>query len=213
MTDKTADYQKAGFDGSLAPGSKPVFLIVDPARAYVDPECPLYAGVEDVAARIIDLKREAQEQGIPTIVTKVVHDDRALSGGVFVKKVPSLKWLRPDSPFSHYIEGLEPSGSDIEVTKQYASAFAGTSLQATLTAMGCDTVVVTGFSTSGCIRATATDVMQGGFIPLVVSDGVGDRLPEVHEANLFDIQAKIGEVVDSETVRDLFRACAKWPQQ
>jgi maleamate amidohydrolase len=209
--DKNSDYEKAGFDGTLVPGFKPVLLIIDPARAYIDPECPLYAGVEDVAQNIVHLKGVASALGIPVIVTRVLHDDKALNGGVFVRKVPSLKWLRPESPFSAYIEGLSPTGNDIEVVKQYASAFSGTTLAATLTAMGADTVVLAGFSTSGCIRASATDAMQLGFIPLVVREAVGDRLAEVHEANLFDIQAKIGEVVSSETVVELLTKTQQWP--
>jgi maleamate amidohydrolase len=98
----------------------------------------------------------------------------------------------------------KPQGGDIEVVKQYPSAFAGTSLAATLTGLGVDTVIITGFSTSGCIRATATDAMQSGFIPVVVADAVGDRLPAPHEANLFDIQAKIGEVVSTAAALELF---------
>lgn len=204
------DYDRAGFGGTLSPGRAPVLVIIDPAQAYVDPECPLYAGVEDQITVISMLKAAATKQGIPVVVTRVLHDDLNQNGGIFAKKVPSLAWLRPDSPFGSYIRGLEPGVGDIEVTKQYASGFAGTSLAATLTALRCDTVVLVGFSTSGCIRATATDAMQMGFVPLVVRDAVGDRLEEVNEANLFDIQAKIGEVITSDEALTLFSDTAQW---
>jgi nicotinamidase-related amidase len=84
------------------------------------------------------------------------------------------------------------------VTKQYASAFFGTTLASQLKALGVDTVLIAGVSTSGCVRATAVDACQHGFVPLVVRDAVGDRHPGPHEANLFDLQAKYAEVVDLE---------------
>ena len=93
------------------------------------------------------------------------------------------------------------------ITKQYASAFFGTSLASTLHAWGVDTVVVVGVSTSGCIRATAVDAIQHGFVPLVVRDAVGDRAPEPHEANLRDLAAKYAEVVDEAAAVDYLGGC------
>jgi len=204
------DYADAGFNGKLEPGVRPVLLIIDPVVAYVDPDCPLYAGVEDVAAEIVQLRHEAEKFGIPVVVTKVLHDESGRTGGIYARKVPSLQWLRASSRFSAYIDGLGAENGAVEVVKSYASAFAGTSLAATLTAMACDTVVVTGFSTSGCVRASATDAMQLGFIPFIARQGVGDRLAEVHEANLFDMQAKVGEVVDSAVIIALFEGTKQW---
>ncbi|MET4637294.1 isochorismatase family protein [Mycetocola sp. 2940] len=200
-----SDYEAAGLQGKLQAGERLALIIVDPAEAYVNPECPLYAGVEDAAEGMRRMRQVATDAGIPVIITRVEHDPAGLNGGVFIKKVPALKWFEPDSAFSGYIEGLAPDGSDIEIVKQYPSAFAHTSLQAMLTAMKVDTLIITGLSTSGCIRATATDAMQNGFIPIVVADAVGDRLPGPHEANLFDIQAKIGEVVSGEAAAALMR--------
>lgn len=199
-----ADYRAAGFSGELTPGRAAALLVVDPAEAYVNPECPLYAGVESAVERIRELMAAARRAGVPVIVTRVSHDPTMRDGGVFARKVLALKWFARDSPFGDYIDGLAPQRGDLEIVKQYPSAFAGTSLAATLTGLGVDTVVITGFSTSGCIRATATDAMQSGFIPFVVADAVGDRLPGPHKANLFDIQAKIGEVVSAATALELF---------
>ncbi|MGL3148990.1 isochorismatase family protein [Microbacterium sp. A82] len=189
------DYDRAGFRGSLTPGASPALIIVDPCEAYTNPECPLYAGVEAEVESMRQVRAAAVAAGIPVIITRVKHEEHGRDGGIFVRKVPALKWFREDSPFSGYIDGLAPGDGDIEIVKQYPSAFAGTSLMATLASLRIDTLIITGLSTSGCIRATATDSMQSGFIPIVVRDAVGDRLPEPHEANLFDIQAKIGEVV------------------
>lgn len=192
------DYEQAGFHGRLEPGEHPALIIVDPAEAYTDPECPLYAGVEDEVENMRRVRAAAEASGVPVIITRVHHDAAGRDGGIFVRKVPALRWFLEDSPYKGYIEGLAPGEGDIEIVKQYPSAFAGTSLAATLASMRIDTLVITGLSTSGCIRATATDCMQSGFVPIVVRDAVGDRLPGPHEANLFDIQAKIGEVVSLE---------------
>jgi maleamate amidohydrolase len=199
---QTTDYELAGFAGYLELGSRPALVLVDPAQAYIDPECPLYAGVEDAADGMRELLAAARAAGIPVFVSRVVIGP--VDGGIFRRKVPALKWLDPESPYSGYIDGLEPLAGETVVTKQYPSVFAGTSFAATLTALGIDTLVIGGLSTSGCIRATATDAMQAGFIPVVVRDAVGDRLPGPHEANLFDIQAKIGEVVSLDEVRTYF---------
>lgn len=106
-----------------------------------------------------------------------------------------------DSPEGRIMPEVAPLPDEAVILKQYASAFFGTSLGSLLQAQGVDTVVIVGTSTSGCVRATAVDAIQYGFIPLVVSDGVGggDRDQEVHRASLYDLQAKYGEVVDSGT--------------
>lgn len=204
--DAVADSESAGFDGHLVAGRKAALVLVDPDRAYIDPACPLYAGVEDATDSMRLLLGAARDGGVPVFITRVLIDPNGIDGGVFRRKVPALRWLAPDSPYSGWIEGLEPEPGDVVVTKQYPSAFAGTSLAAALVALGVDTVLIAGLSTSGCIRATATDAMQSGLIPMVVREAVGDRLPETHEANLFDIQAKIGEVVTLATAADIIAA-------
>ncbi|CAN5469558.1 hypothetical protein BH23ACT9_BH23ACT9_01600 [soil metagenome] len=94
---------------------------------------------------------------------------------------------------------VAPQPGELVIVKQMPSAFFGTSLAGTLTAMGVDTVVMAGVSTSGCIRASATDAMSHGFIPLVVGEACGDRSPTVHDANLGDLAAKYAEVIDEAT--------------
>jgi len=129
--------------------------------------------------------------------TNVEYEPGGRNGAVFFRKVPALasfeKGRHPE--LAAFAEGLEPATGETVITKQYASAFFGTTLAPTLTALGCDTVLMAGVSTSGCIRASAVDCCQHGFIPLVVRDAVGDRALEPHEANLFDLQAKYAEVV------------------
>jgi maleamate amidohydrolase len=205
-----SDYAAAGFDGHLAFGRKPVLLVVDVCRAYLDKDSPLYAGVEEALAsnrRVISVARAA---GVPVVFTRVLYQAGGLDGGVFYRKVPALKAYLPGNPLGDFPEDFGPQDGEVLVIKQYASAFFGTSLAATLTAMSVDTVMVTGFSTSGCVRATALDALQNGFAPYVIREACGDRDSRPHEATLFDLQAKYAEVVgESEALRLIGRARAR----
>lgn len=192
------DYLGAGFKGRLGFGQKPALVIIDFVEAYLRPESPLYAGVEDARAAAAKLLIAARAAGIPVIHTNVVFTPGGVDGGVFFRKVKALKLFERGAPggYGAFGEGLAPLPNEVVVTKQYASAFFGTSLAATLTAQHVDTLLIAGVSTSGCVRATAVDSCQHGFIPIVVREAVGDRSPVVHDANLFDIDAKYGDVVD-----------------
>lgn len=195
MTSLEQDYASAGFDGRLGPGRRPAVLVVDIVQAYLDRSSPLYAGVEDAvasAARVVDAARGAS---VPVLFTKVVLAPGGADGGIFYRKVPALKVFEEGSPLGAFPPSPAPAEGEVVIAKQYASAFFGTSLAATLTSWGVDTLLITGLSTSGCVRATATDACQHGFVPLVVRDAVGDRRPEVHEANLFDLDAKYADVI------------------
>ncbi|MFE7276024.1 isochorismatase family protein [Streptomyces sp. NPDC057623] len=188
------DYERAGLGGHLAPGASPALLLVDPARAYVEPDCPLYAGVEPAVEAMRALLATARRARIPVVVTCVRFRSDGRDGGVFFRKVPTLRVFAEGSPYGDFIEGLAPAPDELTVTKQYPSAFFGTALAASLTAHRVDTLLIGGLTTSGCVRATALDAMQHGFVPVVVEEAVGDRDPGVHAANLFDIRHKIGEV-------------------
>ena len=202
-----ADYQAAGFGGRLAFGRKPALLIIDVVEAYLDKASPLYAGVEDARDSNIRLVEAAREAGVPVVLTNVVYTSDGIDGGVFYRKVPALKcFLAGASVYGAFPAGLVPRADELVISKQYPSAFFGTSLAATLHARGVDTVVMGGFSTSGCVRASALDALQYGFVPYVVREACGDRDPRPHEANLLDIQAKIGEVVSEVQAIDLMRA-------
>ncbi len=192
--DLQADYQAAGFGGALALGGKPALVIIDFVRAYLDRDSPLYAGVEDALEHCVRLLKAARSAGIPVLHTNVSFTPGGVDGGVFFRKVAALRAFERGSPMGAFAEGLEPLAAEPVITKQYASAFFGTSLASTLTALGVDTVLIAGLSTSGCVRASAVDAVQYGFIPVVVREAVGDRDPGPHEANLFDLQAKYAEV-------------------
>lgn len=199
----SANYARGGFGKSLAFGARPALLIIDFVKAYLVKSSPLYAGVEQARADCEKLLRAARAAHIPVIHTNVVYQTGGRDGGVFFRKVPALscfeKGKHPD--LAAFADGLEPAEGETIISKQYASAFFGTSLAATLTSMQIDTVLIAGLSTSGCVRASAVDCVQHGFVPVVVREAVGDRAPGPHEANLFDLQAKYAEVTDLATVQ------------
>ena len=196
-------YAAGGFGKSLQPGRQPALLVIDFVRAYLVPGSPLYAGVEAARDACRELLGAARAAGIPVIHTNVQYQPGGRDGGVFFRKVPALACFEagahPD--LAAFAEGLEPAAGETVITKQYASAFFGTSLASTLTALGVDTVLIAGVSTSGCVRATAVDACQHGFVPFVVREAVGDRHEAPHSANLFDLQAKYAEVADLATVQ------------
>jgi len=165
-------------------------------------DSPLYAGVEAAQAAACQLLGAARAARIPVLHTNVVFQPGGRDGGVFFRKVPALRCFEAGAhpELAAFAEGLEPGPGETVVSKQYASAFFGTSVASTFTALGVDTVLIAGLSTSGCVRATAVDCVQHGFIPVVVREAVGDRAPGPHEANLFDLQAKYAEVAELATV-------------
>jgi maleamate amidohydrolase len=203
-----ADYDKAGFGGALKPGRKLAMVIIDVVMAYLDKTSQLYAGVEAELASNERLLAAARAAGVPIVFTNVVYEPGGIDGGVFFRKVPALKAFFKGSPLGAFPPTLQPQAGELVVSKQYPSAFFGTALASTLHAMGVDTVMLTGYSTSGCVRASALDALQHGFIPFVCKDAAGDRDPKVQAANLFDIQAKMGEVVDEATAIALFESFA-----
>jgi maleamate amidohydrolase len=204
--DLAADYSGAGFGGRLTPGRKTALLIVDVVLAYLDPQSPLYARAEAALASIGRLAVAARTAGKLVAFTNVVFEPGGADGGVFFRKVPALKAFIRGSPMGAFPPDLQPGPGELVVSKQYPSAFFGTSLGSSLHAAGVDTLVIVGFSTSGCVRASALDALQLGFIPFVCRDGCADRDPRPHEANLFDIQAKIGEVVNEAEAARLLSA-------
>lgn len=194
----TGSAHGAAFSGRVGWGVRPAVLVVDLVRAYTEVGGPFLlpdpGPAVAVTAALVDAARDA---GLPVVWTVVRYDRGPADGGLFVRKVPAL------AAFADGAEGdwgalvLDPRPGEPVVAKQYASAFFGTSLAATLHAGGVDTVVIAGVSTSGCIRATATDALGHGFRPQVVRDACADRTPEVHEQNLRDLDAKYADVVDS----------------
>lgn len=197
------NYARGGFGNRLQPGQRPALIVIDFVEAYVRPGALLYADCAPAHEAAIELLDAARQAGIPIIHTNVMFQPGGRDGGVFFRKVAALRTFErgADPALQAFARGLEPRADETLITKQYASAFFGTSLSSTLSASGVDTLLIAGVSTSGCVRATGVDACQHGFIPLVVRDAVGDRAAGPHDAALFDLQAKYAEVVDLEFAR------------
>lgn len=189
----------AAFSGRLGWGARPALLVVDLVRAYTEPGGPfLLPDPQPAVAATAALVEAARAGGRPVVWTVVRYTPGLADGGLFVQKVPALAAFADDATggWGAIAPPLAPKPGEPVVAKQYASAFFGTSLAATLHAAGVDTVVVSGVSTSGCIRATATDALNHGFRPQVVRQACADRSPTLHDNNLADLDAKYADVVD-----------------
>lgn len=203
--DLSANYKEA-YDNRLGFGERPALILVDFVQAYFDEGCALYAGVDDALASALRVREAARAANTPVIYTNVVYRDDGADGGVFFRKAPVLKNFIAGSPMGDWPSGLQPAANELVISKQYPSAFFGTTLASTLHVMGVDTLIITGVTTSGCIRATCVDTMSHGFIPIVVADACGDRHEAPHEANLFDMNAKYADVVgESEAIEYLHK--------
>lgn len=196
MTDDLdANYARVGYHHRLGYGTRPALLLVDFVRAYFDPASPLHAGIEDAFRSALRLREAAARAGVPVVLTRVVLSPGGFDGGVFRRKVPALGCMEAGHPLGAFPDALAPRPGELVVTKQYPSAFFGTSLASTLTANGIDGVILAGLTTSGCVRATCVDAMSHGFVTVVVRDACGDRAAGPHEANLYDMSAKYADVV------------------
>jgi len=198
--DLLANYKKA-YDNRVGFGKRPALLLIDFCQAYFEPGNALYSEVDDAIASALRVRVAARAAGVPVVLTNVVYHPTGFDGGRFFEKAMPLKNFLKGSPMGAWGPGLEPFDDELVVSKQYPSAFFGTSLASTLTAAGVDSVILTGLTTSGCVRATCVDAMSHGFRTAVVSDACGDRHDGPHQANLFDMNAKYADVVsEAETI-------------
>ncbi|MEF8875126.1 MAG: isochorismatase family protein [Haloarculaceae archaeon] len=204
--DKEAIYERAGMDNRVGYGDAPALVVVDLQRAFTDPESPIGGDLDAVVERSNALVSAAHDAAVPVVFTRIVtkHEDmRDL--GVWGEKVPSLRMLQAGADCVALDPRLDAGPDDHVLDKRQASAFHGTELDSMLTGLGVDTVVLAGATTSGCVRATAVDACSHGFYTVVPEGAVGDRAAEPHEANLFDIDAKYGDVRPVEEVRAYLR--------
>ena len=200
--DTLEDYQNKGFASRSGYGKRPALLIVDFIVGFTDPTSPLGGDFTSEVAETKKLIDAFRDVPLPIIYTTIEYDADFRDAGVFIKKVPSLSVLLRGSPMCAIDERIKPSHDDYIVSKKYASSFFGTNLDSYLRMQGVDTVIITGCTTSGCVRASAVDSLQYGFHTIVVRDAVGDRAEGPHEANLFDMDAKYADVVSTGDVTD-----------
>jgi maleamate amidohydrolase len=191
-------YSEARLGQAVTMGERPAVLVVDFSCGFTDPECTLGSDLSaevEATRRLLDA---ARAMGLPVIFTTIGYEPSLKDGGLWLQKVPALGDLQVGGRWVEIDPRLEPREDETIVLKKGASAFFGTNLAAILVSQGIDSVVLCGATTSGCIRATAIDLLQHGFPALVPRECVGDRAQAPHEANLFDIQAKYADVVSLE---------------
>lgn len=193
--------RQEGFHGRAGFGRRPALLVIDVNVGFTDPSSPLVCDLDGVVAAIGRLLEEARRAQIPVVYTTVSYTDGdKIAAAAFIDKVPALLTLEAGSRWVEIDLRIAPLPHEPVLNKLFASAFFGTPLSSLLASAGCDSVVVTGASTSGCVRATAVDALQHGYRPVVPREAVGDRNPAAHEANLYDIDAKYGDVVSVDDV-------------
>ncbi|MCC4104262.1 N-carbamoylsarcosine amidohydrolase [Serratia ureilytica] len=204
MNDTLSDNYRGVWGQRIGFGRRPALLAIDFMQAYTTEGAPLFApGVVSAVEESRELLACARRTGIPVIHTHIrYHAGHFADGGLWVKKAPVMKDMVAGNPLAAFCPPVAPLADEVVLSKQYASAFFGTALAPLLVAQGIDTLLMIGCSTSGCIRASAVDAVQHGFRAMVVRECVGDRHPGPHEANLFDIDSKYGDVVHKREVLD-----------
>jgi maleamate amidohydrolase len=191
-------YERARLGQSITPGSRPAVLVVDFSRGFTDPESTMgsdLTGEVEATKRLLDV---ARAKGTPVVFTTIGFESNLKDGSLWLQKAPGLAELQVGGKWVEIDPRLERGEDEVVILKKGASAFFGTNLPSVLVSQGVDTIVLCGATTSGCIRATAVDLLQYGYPTLVPRECVGDRARAPHEANLIDIQAKYADVVPIE---------------
>jgi maleamate amidohydrolase len=206
MSDSIDDiYEDAGITGEIGFGDSPAIIVVDLQTAFTDPACSLGSELDKTVEASAELLGVAREENIPVFFTQCVYRDDTRDGAVFAEKIPSTKELTRDSPWLEIDPRLAPTEDDHIIEKQQPSGFFKTELDTMLTYEGIDTAVVTGATTSGCVRATVVDACSHGYRPIVPVECVGDRAEDPHKANLFDMGSKYADLMHLDGTKTALR--------
>lgn len=192
-------FKERGFGIRLGYGARPALIIIDMINAFTDKDMPLGAPLEDQIDAITPLLETAHARELPVFFSTVAYEyDDLRDAGIWGMKMKGSVTLRAGTPSVEVDARLPVLPADTLLKKKYASCFFGTDLVAQLNARSIDTLIITGCTTSGCVRATAVDAVQSGFRPMVVRQAVGDRSQAAHDQSLFDLDAKYADVVEVE---------------
>lgn len=196
MSEQDAEnFRARGFGLRIGFGERPALLVVDLLQAFTNPELPLGADLDDVVDATRRALAAARGAGVPVLFTSIAYDEGLADAGVWARKQAGLLSLLRDAGATELDPRLERRPGEPIVEKKYASAFFGTDLVSRLNAARIDTLVLVGATTSGCVRASAVDAVQYGFVPVVVREAVGDRSQAAHDQSLFDLEQKYADVV------------------
>lgn len=197
-----AIYRKSGITGTVGFGRSPAILVVDLTRGFTQPEFQLGTDLSDVVNNNAVLLRKAREKEIPIFFSVNEFREDMKDAGIWVKKLPGIKNLVMGTAQVEIDPRLDHKSEDHIISKRFPSCFFGTTLATSLVALQIDTLIVTGTTTSGCVRATVVDALQYGFRTIVPKECVGDRAKAPHEANLFDMGMKYADVLSLGEVLD-----------
>jgi maleamate amidohydrolase len=199
-------FKARGFGLRMGFGQRPALLVIDLVKAFTDANRPLGANLDAQIETTQQLLDVAHERTIPVFFSTVRYDESDLrDAGIWTLKQKGSIDLAADSNGHEIDERLDCRKTDSVILKKYASCFFGTDLVPRLTSRGIDTLIMTGCTTSGCVRATAVDSLQNGFRPMVVREGVGDRSQAAHDQSLFDLNAKYADVVSRDETLQYLR--------
>jgi maleamate amidohydrolase len=182
-------------------GERPALVLVDMIQGFTNPACALGTEVDAVVEANRILLEVFRENELPVFFTTVIYRDET-QAAVFRDRVPALNELAAGSPWVEIDRRLAPLAGEVVVEKCWASGFFKTNLDQLLRDKDTDSIVVTGLTTSGCVRATAVDGLQYDYRVVVPREAVGDRNLQAHEANLFDLHAKYADVMALQDVLD-----------
>ena len=200
-------FKQRGFGLRMGFGERPALLVIDMVKAFTNPEMMLGSNLDAQIAAIQPLLAAAHERNIMVIFSGVEYDDADLrDAGIWTLKQKGCVTLRAGSDGVKLDPRLDFRKGDTLLVKKYASCFFGTDLVSRLNSSRIDTLILTGCTTSGCVRATAVDSLQNAFRPMIVKEAVGDRSAAAHEQSLFDLQAKYGDVVSLEETLQYLRS-------
>lgn len=214
MTDTSDEefMRSRGFGQRMGFGQRPALIVVDMIKAFTNPEAMLGADLDSQVEATAQLMNACHRQGVPIILATVIYEDADLKdAGIWSLKQKGSATLLASTGGSAFDPRLPVTGTESILRKKYASCFFGTDLVPRLLAHGADTLLITGCTTSGCVRATAVDSVQTGFRPMVVREAVGDRSAAAHAQSLSDIDAKYGDVVSLDETFAYLRALPRRP--
>lgn len=189
-------FRQRGFGLKIGFGARPALIVIDMINAFTDADMPLGANLDRQIEAIKPLIEVAHARNVPVIFSTVMYEDAEFrDAGIWALKQKGTRSLKAGTPAVEVDKRLDCRDSDTVLVKKYASCFFGTDLVPRLLTRGVDTLIVTGCTTSGCVRATAVDAVQTGLRPMVVREAVGDRSQAAHDQSLFDLNAKYADVV------------------
>ena len=212
---KETVYDQAGMsEHRVGFGDQPIVLVIDIQKGMTDPENPLGAELDETVGHANEVAEAAHDVDVPVVFTSAMtHDKEARDMGVFAEKIPALKTLQEGSKWVEIDERMDyRREEDYLIKKQQQSAFHGTELHSILTAWGIDSLIVTGCSTSGCVRATVFDAVANGFRTTIPAEAVGDRSAEQHESHLFEMGAKNADVLPTSEVVEYLHSLRTTPE-